>query len=80
MQMTEAERREWFESPVTQLFLGELRTRRFQATQDWAAQSFFDAEDTEKSSRLNLYALAGVDILDQVITMVEEHRPQNGEV
>ena len=80
MIMTQAEREEWFSSPMTQLFLGELRTKRFHTQERWAAQAFIDFDDAEKSARLNLYALAGIDILDQIIEMVEESRPQQREV
>ena len=80
MIMTQAEREEWFSSPMTQLFLGELRTKRFDTMNTWAAHGYIDYDDAEKSARLNLYALAGIDILDQIIEMVEDSRPQQREV
>lgn len=77
MTLTDAELAEWFRDPVTQHFLVGLQTKREEAKEAWARQAYFDREDPAKSTYLNLYALASVDILDQVIQLVEETRPQN---
>ena len=76
MQLTKHEKEEWFRDPVTQEFLESLHLKREETKERWALQSFVDFDSAERSSRLNLYALAGIDVLGQVIEMVEEHRPQ----
>jgi hypothetical protein len=79
MAITQAERAEWFKSPVTQDFLQKLRDDREFTKETWAKQGFLDREDSARSDRLNLYALAGIDILDQVLTMAEGYRLNEGE-
>lgn len=76
MQIKQAEREAWWQDPVTQEFLARLRDTREETKEKWAQQHFNDFDDAAKSARLNLYALAGIDILNQVIEMVEENRPQ----
>ena len=76
MSLTQHDREEWWRHPMTQEFVRELTAAREKTKENWACQSFCDLSDSEKSTRLNLYALAGIEILDQVIAMVEENRPQ----
>lgn len=74
--ITQHEREEWFRDPVTQLFLEGLATKREEVKESWARQLYFDETDPRRSDRLNLYALASIDVLGQVIDLVEENRPQ----
>jgi len=74
--LTQHDREEWWQHPVTREFLQKLRDEREETKERWATQAFFDPEDSEKSARLNAYALAGIDVLGQVIDLVEENRPQ----
>lgn len=78
--ITRNEMEEWFRDPVTQLFLQGLVTKREEVKESWAKQGYFDENNAERSSRLNLYALASIDVLGQVIELVEENRPQQREV
>jgi hypothetical protein len=76
MQIQQTEREEWYCDPVTVEFLARLKAVREETKERWAQQHFHDVEDAVKSSRLNLYALAGMDAVGQVIEMIEEARPQ----
>ena len=76
MQLSQHELEEWFRDPVTQRFLSDLILKREETKERWAQQAYIDFDSAERSSRLNLYALAGIDVLGQVIEMVEEYRPQ----
>ena len=74
--LTQHDREEWWRHPMTQEFLRQIVSTREETKERWATQAFFDPEDSEKSARLNAYALAGIDVLGQVIDLVEENRPQ----
>jgi len=74
--LTQHDREEWWRHPMTQEFLRQLTATREETKERWATQGFFDPEDAEKTNRLNSYALAGIDVLGQVIDLVEENRPQ----
>lgn len=78
--ITRNEMEEWFRDPVTQLFLTGLHTKREEVKESWASQVYFDEHSRERTERLNLYALASIDVLGQVIDLVEESRPQQREV
>ena len=41
----------------------------------WANQAFVNTQDAVASEHANFYALAGIDVLGQVIEMVEDMRP-----
>lgn len=76
MQLTSREYAEWWADPVTQHFLLGLQAKREETKENWARQAYVDENSSEKSARLNMYALASIDVLDQVIQLVEEARPQ----
>ena len=78
--ITQHEMEEWFRDPVTQQFLEGLRVKREEVKESWAKQVYFDETNPTRSDRLNLYALASIDVLGQVIDLVEENRPQQREV
>jgi hypothetical protein len=78
--ITRNEMEEWFRDPVTQRFLEGLALKREEVKESWAKQVYFDEADPRRSDRLNLYALASIDVLGQVIELVEENRPQTREV
>lgn len=77
--ITQSELEEWYRDPCTQRFLEGLQTKREEVKESWAKQVYFDEADARRSDRLNLYALASIDVLGQVIDLVEENRPQNKE-
>lgn len=74
--LTQHDREEWWRHPMTQEFVRKLTATREEAKESWATQAYFSRTDPSYSDRLNLYALAGVEIIGQVIEMVEENRPQ----
>lgn len=76
MQLTRREFEEWWHDPVTQHLLLTLQSKREETKENWARQAYFNKDSAEETSRLNLYALAGLEVLDQVISLVEEARPQ----
>lgn len=76
MQIQQTEREEWYRDPVTQEFLENLKASREATKENWANQMYHIAENAEYSARLNLYALAEIDMLQKVINMIEEARPQ----
>lgn len=76
MSLTQHDREEWWRHPMTQEFVRNLVATREAAKESWALQGYFDPENMARSDRLNSYALAGVEILGQVIDLVEENRPQ----
>ena len=78
--ITRMELENWFRDPVTQHFLEGLRVKREEVKESWARQAYFDEQNPQRSDRLNLYALASIDVLGQVIELVEENRPQTREV
>lgn len=81
MQITSHEWEHWANDPCTKAFVQQLQDKIEETKHRWAKQAFVDMNDASNSDRANLYALAGVDILGQVIEMVEEMRPQpEGEV
>jgi hypothetical protein len=79
MQLTPSEWNAWWSDPCTQGFLLLLHSKMQETKDAWAQQAYVDTENESRSARLNLYALAGVDILGQVIDLVEEKRPQHRE-
>lgn len=76
MQIQQTEREEWYRDPVTQEFLENLKASRESTKENWAQQQYHVTENAEYSARLNLYALAGIDTLQQIINLIEETRPQ----
>lgn len=72
--ITQSERENWFRDEVTQEFLRKLRSSREDTKENWATQKYVTSDPAE-TTRLNLYALAGIEILDQVIDLAEENRP-----
>ena len=76
MQITSHEWEHWANDPCTKAFVEKLQFDIETTKSRWAAQAFMNLDDAAKSDRANLYALAGIDILSQVIEMVEEMRPQ----
>ena len=81
MQITSHEWEHWANNPCTKAFVERLRGDIETTKGQWAAQAFVNFGDAVASDRNNLYALAGIDILEQVIEMVDDMRPQpEGEV
>ena len=75
MQLQQSEWHAWYMEPATQAFVQMLRDTINDTKERWAAQAFLNPEDPVKSERANFYALAGIDVLGQVIEMVEDMRP-----
>lgn len=76
MTLTQAEYEDWWRDPVTQHFLMGLQAKREEVKENWARQAYVDPDSPARSAHLNLYALASIDVLGQVIELVEEARPQ----
>lgn len=74
--LTQHDREEWWRHPMTQEFVRQLTATREEAKETWAQQGFLIRDDQSRSDRLNLYALAGIEMLDQIVNLVEENRPQ----
>lgn len=74
--LTQHDREEWWRHPMTQEFVRQLTATREEAKETWASQGFLVRADPQQSERLNLYALAGIEMLDQIVNLVEENRPQ----
>lgn len=74
--LTQHDREEWWRHPMTQEFVRQLTATREEAKETWAQQGFLNRTDPQQSERLNLYALAGIEMLDQIVNLVEENRPQ----
>lgn len=64
---------QWARLPMTQAFVAELLETIEETKERWTL-GHFTSEDTGKSAHLNLVALAGVDMLKQVIAAVEAHK------
>ena len=74
--LTQHDREEWWRHPMTQEFVRQLTATREKAKEDWACHCFIDRNSRENSDRHNLYALAGIEMLDKILDLVEENRPQ----
>lgn len=74
--LTQHDREEWWRHPMTQEFVRQLVSTREDAKETWASQGYLVRTDPQQSERLNLYALAGIEMLDQIVNLVEENRPQ----
>lgn len=79
MQLTSEEWGNWYSDPVTQAFVQSLRDSVVDSQNEWSHHGFTDFDDIRKSDRLNLYALAGIEMLRKIIDRVEECRPQQKE-
>jgi hypothetical protein len=75
MVITEEDRSQWFDNPVTQSFLKDLRDT-IQETQNAWAREVFVGSTLEQSALMNAKALGGLDLLNQVIERIEAHKPQ----
>jgi hypothetical protein len=69
----------WTNDPCTKEFVKELQLTLQDTQYKWSRQDFFDKDDANKSDRLNLYALASVDVLNQVINLIEERHSKGEE-
>lgn len=76
MQLQPSEWHAWYMEPATQAFVQMLKDKIDETKERWASQAFVNVEDPAKGERANFYALAGIDVLGQVIEMVEDMRPQ----
>ncbi len=75
MQLQSSEWHAWYMEPATQQFVQMLREKVDETKDRWANQAFVNTQDAAASERANFYALAGIDVLVQVIEMVEDMRP-----
>ena len=71
-QISQADRDEWFHSPVTQAFLAELLSVREEGKEDWAREAFVGAT-ADQSHLMNAKALGGLVTLQSVIDNVLSH-------
>ena len=71
-QISQADRDEWFHSPVTQAFLGELMSVKAEGKEDWAREAFVGST-AEQSHLMNAKALGGIITLQSVIDNVLSH-------
>lgn len=69
--MTKQDWKAWARDPVTHAFVQLLRARRADAMETWA-QAGYTGETAEDTMRLNTVALAGVDMLAQVVALIDE--------
>lgn len=76
MQIQPSEWHAWTQEPCTKAFVLLLQASIQETQYRWSQQAYVDMDDASKSDRANLYALAGVDIMRQVIEMVQEKAPQ----
>lgn len=76
MQLQPSEWHAWYMEPATQQFVQMLRDKITETKDRWANQAFVNVDDPVAGERANFYALAGIDVLGQVIEMVEDTRPQ----
>jgi hypothetical protein len=75
MQLQQSEWHAWYMEPATQAFVQMLKDKVDETKDRWANQAFVNPDDAVASERANFYALAGIDVLGQVIEMVEDMRP-----
>lgn len=66
---------QWARQPMTQAFQRKLQATVEETKEAWA-RTHFTGETQETTMRLNTVALAGVDVLRQVIDMVEDCKLQ----
>lgn len=70
MSITNEERREWKNSPVTKAFVATLRKSKQEAMEAWAMESFV-GHDAHNSAVQNATALGGVRVLNDIIDDIE---------
>lgn len=62
---------QWARNPITQAFVRTLNETVEEAKEAWAVTAF-TSEDRHVTARLNTVALAGVDMLRQVMRRIED--------
>lgn len=78
MNLLQADRQEWAAHPVTQAFLKTLRESRQETLESWAKEAYI-GETAEQSGHRNAKALGGVNVLDQVIELIEDHAKEDSD-
>lgn len=80
MQLTPHEWDAWAKDPCTKAFVLHLEETITEAQYDWSQHRFVDLDDARKSDRMNLYALAGVETIREIINKIVEKVIIEGEV
>lgn len=73
--MSQADLDQWARSPATQEFRARLVAAVEDSKEAWAA-AHYTSEDPRVTERLNTVAIAGVDMLRQVIAKIDELKLQ----
>lgn len=72
MQLTPHEWDTWAKDPCTKEFIIHLEETINDAQFDWSHQRFIDLDSIERSDRLNLYALAGIETIRNIIAKIDD--------
>lgn len=71
--------KEWARSPITSLFLQELRDAKAEAMSAWAAEAFVGS-NLEETVMRNATALGGIRVLTELIMKVEDMMNEDSEM
>ena len=62
---------QWLNNPVTVALFNKLTKAKEDAKEDWAKERYMSA-DSQSTSNRNAYALGGVALVDQILSMTVE--------
>ena len=71
--LTQADRKQWAHSPVTEEFLTGLQESKQEAMEAWAKEAFIGS-DMAATAQMNATAIGGIRVLDQLIEVITEYR------
>lgn len=74
--LTQADRQEWTQHPVTQEFLKKLEQSRQETLETWAREGYI-SDSAERSALMNAKALGGIGLLDQIIDLIQDMKAPN---
>lgn len=75
MTMTVKDWEEWYQHPVTQAHLQNLRESRQETMEAWADEAYV-GETGERTLQSNAKALGGLQLLSHVIQSIESYKPE----
>jgi len=76
--ITEQDRLEWAQNPVTKAFLQQLTESRQEAMESWAKE-YFVGSTLEEGAIRNATALGGMRVLNDLIAQIESCDPSQGD-